>query len=153
MKFALTLALTLLLASIASAQRVYFPEQQETTPAASDVQDVRSKLIQRYVLGNHMAWGVAVCGEEDEFGIHSYSYLTIYLYSDAQEAFAQDFEKLATHVGKTGLVQVDGIAVRVELIERPKKGASNGEPAEPTIERNSGQRQHFPRRRSASLLS
>src|SRR5271167_3151444 len=89
--------------------------------------DARAKLIARYVLGNHMVWGVSVCGSDDVITGDESSWLTVYVYKDSLYDFAADFDKFATknHGGNLG---VDGITVVVEVIERKPKGVQH-EPA------------------------
>ena len=127
------LILTLTFAFGATAQkRQKFPPPNWGFPRPVDhtmneMVDARAKLIQRYVLTDHYAWGVSICGDDDVLTDEPNSWLTVYLYSDSVNDFAVDFDKFATRVGN-GTLTVDGITVVVEVIKRPTKGAAHGTP-------------------------
>lgn len=83
----------------------------------NEVIDVRAKLIARYVKGNSYAWGVSVdCGDDALNG--SSFYLAVYVYKDSVIPFVRDFGKFTN-----GMLEVDGVSVRVIEIERQNRGA------------------------------
>ena len=136
------LLLTLSFALGATAQRQKFPPPNWGFPRQPDftmeqMVAAREKLIRRYVTSDpRLAWGVSVCGDDDVLTGEPNSWLTIYVYSDSLNAFALDYDKFATHTAQHTL-QVDGVTVVVEVLNRKPKGASNG-----TLKRNDRQPEH-----------
>jgi hypothetical protein len=118
-------AFALLLASPAPAQKNPFsygigePRQPKVDHTLDQLVAARERLIRRYVLDKHYAWGVSVSGAEDVFTGDDNSWLTVYLYKDSVAAFAADFDQFATK-SRVGSLTVDGITVVVQVIPRPK---------------------------------
>ena len=147
---ALALILTFAVGATAQKPSPSYPRptwgiERHPDHSMSEMVDARKKLIDRYVLQDHYAWGVSVCGDDDVLTGEPNSWLTIYLYSDSLKDFAVDFDQFATRVGN-GTLTVDGITVVVEVIKRPTKGAHNGTP-----ERNDRQPEHQNGRGNAAV--
>lgn len=113
--------LVLSFAMSVKAQSPYDP------PSLDRVMAVRAKLIDRYVKDKHYAWGVSAMGETDLMGAES-NWVTIYVYRDSTQEFAQDLLVFSHYKGE-GPVQIDGVTIHMEEVKRR------------TNERNVGQQQ------------
>jgi opacity protein-like surface antigen len=103
----------------------------------------REALIKRYVLSEHLAVRVAICGETDLLNGEEHSYLTVYLHKDSVDAFFLDFANFATETTPGGSLGVQGIPVSVVVIDfaTPKKG-------EPKPKEKPDNRTDFPTRKA-----
>jgi len=141
----LVIAFTLLFAVSAYGQAVAPPNH-----TLDELVAARAKMIDRYVFKKGFAWGVSVCGIDDAWSQTDISYLTIYVYEDAEGVFTEDLALFGTRLGNSRIFTVDGIPIFVERIARPK-GKSH-EPARKS-QRDDRQRRNSDRRASFTLPS
>jgi len=116
-RFLIATALALVLTSSCAAQQPSSDFSMDKLLAA------RETLIKRYVLSEHIAQRVAICGEEDLLNGDVHSYLTVYLHKDSVDAFFADFTAFTTEITPGGPIGVNGIPVSVVVTDFAVKKA------------------------------
>jgi hypothetical protein len=118
----LAIAASLVLIPVVSAQHAVghnqAPPPFEPETRADQEYAVREKLIKAYV--PKYAWGVSMCGEEDDYSGESYSWLCVYVYKDTLKEFATALMANGAEI-RDKLIFVEGVPLQFTLIERPKQ--------------------------------